>query len=53
MKRMNGKKKRNGFTYAIKEMGKEVPEPDILKKFVGPPLSNSPLRGVDIRRERS
>ena len=31
----------NGFTYAIKEMGKEVPEPEVLKRFVGPPLSDS------------
>ena len=31
----------NGFTYAIKKMGKEVPGRDILQKFVGPPLSDS------------
>ncbi len=31
----------NGFAYAIKKMGREVPDEDILKKFVGPPLKDS------------
>ena len=31
----------NGFAYAIKEMGGEVPDREFLKRFVGPPLKHS------------
>ena len=31
----------NGFAYAIKEMGGEVPDRELLKRFVGPPLKHS------------
>ncbi len=43
----------NGFRYAIGKMGLEIPEETILRKFVGPPLSESFEKGLGLSKEDS